>query len=271
MIPVHEPGEIRSGLPVGHRIAVADCPEDLVRPKVLPYVRRCRRCQYRRFLDHRVSLVGRARPFSPGHHVPEPALDPLPDRHQAILRPARGRLLESGAEPGNIALQAAYPVLVLPEQEAGCGNEVLVVVLAPNLRVRGVELVRRRGQQQHSDPASLRGPGAEHRLRQFHCGVGSEGSDSVLNRWNSPRMTRSGSRASTHAFVPPRRNSSVRGEPLAGGAATRRRAAGDTRLRASRAAHRSDSGPAPRPRLSRELGSAGEAGYRTLSASQTVI
>ncbi len=175
MIPVHELGEIRSGLPVGHRIAVADCPEDLVRPKVLPYVRRCRRCQYRRFLDHRVSLVGRARPFSPGHHVPEPALDPLPDRHQAILRPARGRLLESGAEPGNIALQAAYPVLVLPEQEAGCGNEVLVVVLAPNLRVRGVELVRRRGQQQHSDPASLRGPGAEHRLRQFHCGVGSRG------------------------------------------------------------------------------------------------
>ena len=61
--------------------------------------------------------------------------------------------------------------LVVAEQEPGSGQEVFVVLLVLDLRVRRVELVRRREEQERAHPLAVMHLGLEQLLSQTRRGI----------------------------------------------------------------------------------------------------
>ena len=162
-------------LPIGHGIAIAHRTEDRVSAQVLSDIRRRQCCRTGAILQHRIPLGGSSYPLRPRHHLPQPFLNPLLDVNQASLGTAGCRGFQCRSEIRDVLPQSTHTTFVVPEQESRSREKVLVVVLSLDLRVSRIELVRRRGQQQHPDPPTLRSLGVEQRLRQLCRRVGFRG------------------------------------------------------------------------------------------------
>ena len=169
LVAAHEMNKVGSRFPERHRIAVAHGPEQGVRRKILPDVRRLEGDLRPGLVQHGVAFVAGADPLGPGHHGPERVLDlrfRVGGRLERIpvVRPCP---FQGIGKPGEALGQAVDIVVPAAEQEPRRGQEILVVVLLPDFGVGRVELVwRRREKQRRNGPAVMR-PGLEQGLRKL--------------------------------------------------------------------------------------------------------
>ena len=148
-VAVHEVREVGCRLPERHRIPATDGAEQRIGGQVLPYVTRGDGRYAPVLAHHGIPVVARRDTLGARHHVPQGAFDhalrPLdPFR---LLRVAGGRAPQRCPEARQLMPDLCDPGLVVTEQEPRGGQEILVVPLVLDLRVGGVELVRRRGKQ----------------------------------------------------------------------------------------------------------------------------